>query len=323
MRSGKEVTAMAETSQGTAARPAPLFGISVAPWARDAQQIVETARLADTLGLDLIGIQDHPYNGGFLDTWTLLAALGGMTTRLRLLPDVLNLPLRPPALLAKAAATLDLLTNGRVELGLGAGAAWDNIAGYGGPRRTPGEALAALEEAIQILRALWEPSASGQGSQGVTVAGKHYQITDAQPGPAPAHRIGIWIGGYGPRMLDLIGRRADGWIPSAPYAPPSELPAKQAAIDTAARAAGRAPASIRRAYNMGGVVLAPGDPATRPARPGVLVGPAALWTETLVSYYRDLGLDTFIFWPAGGQHERQIRAFAEEIAPAVRQAVGA
>lgn len=313
---------MAETSQETA-RPAPLFGISVAPWARDMRQIVETARLADALGLDLIGIQDHPYNGGFLDTWTLLAALGGMTTRLRLLPDVLNLPLRPPAILAKAAATLDLLTDGRVELGLGAGAAWDNIAGYGGPRRTPGEALAALEEAIQILRTLWEPSTGGQGSQGVTVAGKHYQITDAQPGPTPAHRIGIWIGGYGPRMLDLIGRRADGWIPSAPYLPPAELPAKQAAIDTAARAAGRAPESIRRAYNMGGVVLAPGDLATRPARPGVLVGPAALWTETLVSYYRDLGLDTFIFWPAGGQHERQIRAFAEEIAPAVRQAVGA
>jgi len=311
---------MAETSRETAARPAPLFGISVAPWARDTRQIVETARLADSLDLDLIGIQDHPYNGGFLDTWTLLAALGGMTTRLRLLPDVLNLPLRPPAMLAKAAATLDLLTDGRVELGLGAGAAWDNIAGYGGPRRAPGEALAALEEAIQILRALWEPSASGQS---VTVAGKHYQITDAQPGPTPAHRIGIWIGGYGPRMLDLIGRQADGWIPSAPYLPPAELPAKQELIDAAARAAGRAPASIRRAYNMGGVVLAPGGLATRPARPGVLVGSVALWTETLISYYRDLGLDTFIFWPAGGQHERQIRAFAEEIAPAVRQAAGA
>ncbi len=316
---------MAETSHETA-RPAPLFGISVAPWARDTRHIIETARLADALGLDLIGIQDHPYNGGFLDTWTLLAALGGMTTRLRLLPDVLNLPLRPPALLAKAAATLDLLTDGRVELGLGAGAAWDNIAGYGGPRRTPGEALAALEEAIQILRALWEPSPGGQGSQGsqgVTVAGRHYQITGAQPGPAPAHPIGIWIGGYGPRMLDLIGHRADGWIPSAPYLAPTELPAKQDAIDAAARAAGRAPASIRRAYNMGGVVLAPGDMVTRPARPGVLVGPAALWTETLISYYRDLRLDTFIFWPAGGQHERQIRAFAEEIAPSVRQAVGA
>ncbi len=316
---------MAETSHETA-RPAPLFGISVAPWARDTRHIIETARLADALGLDLIGIQDHPYNGGFLDTWTLLAALGGMTTRLRLLPDVLNLPLRPPALLAKAAATLDLLTDGRVELGLGAGAVWDNIAGYGGPRRTPGEALAALEEAIQILRALWEPSPGGQGSQGsqgVTVAGRHYQITGAQPGPAPAHPIGIWIGGYGPRMLDLLGRRADGWIPSAPYLAPAELPAKQDAIDAAARAAGRAPASIRRAYNMGGVVLAPGDMVTRPARPGVLVGPAALWTETLISYYRDLRLDTFIFWPAGGQHERQIRAFAEEIAPSVRQAVGA
>src|SRR5579859_3455616 len=119
---------MAESSHETAARPAPLFGISLAPWARDAEQIVETARLADTLGLDLIGIQDHPYNGGFLDTWTLLSALGAVTSNVRLFPNVANLPLRPPAMLAKAAATLDIITNGRVELGLGAGGFWEGIA---------------------------------------------------------------------------------------------------------------------------------------------------------------------------------------------------
>ena len=296
------------------------FATFISPANSPAHRPVELAQHSERLGFDFVTFQDHPYQSSFLDTWTLLSWVAARTERIGVSANVLNLPLRPPALLAKAAATLDLLTDGRVELGLGAGAAWDNIAGYGGPRRTPGEALAALEEAIQILRALWEPSTGGQG---VTVSGKHYQITGAQAGPMPAHPIGIWIGGYGPRMLDLIGRRADGWIPSAPYLPPAELPAKQEAIDAAARTAGRAPRSIRRAYNMGGVVLAPGDLTTRPARPGVLVGPAALWTETLISYYRDLGLDTFIFWPAGGQHERQIRAFVEEIAPAVRQAVGA
>jgi alkanesulfonate monooxygenase SsuD/methylene tetrahydromethanopterin reductase-like flavin-dependent oxidoreductase (luciferase family) len=302
------------------ARPTPLFGISVAPTARDAARIIALARLADVSKLDLIGIQDHPYNPAFLDTWTLLAMLGGMTTQLRLVPDVASLPLRPPAMLAKAAATLDELTGGRVELGLGAGASWDAIAGFGGPRRTPGEALAALEEAIGVLRALWGPSPGGAG---VTLTGRHYHLAGAQPGPAPAHPIGIWVGGYGPRMLDLIGRLADGWIPSAPYLPPEEIPARQRAIDTAARAAGRRPEDIRRIYNVPGVIVRPGDPVLSPRRPGMVVGAVERWVAELTRYYRDLALDTFIFWPAGGDHERQVRAFAEEVMPAVRAALAA
>src|SRR5207253_5640221 len=112
------------------------------------------AQLADSMQLDFIGIQDHPCNAGFLDTWTLLTALGARTQHVRLLPNVLNLPLRPPAMLAKAAATLDILTNGRVELGLGAGGFWEGIVSYGGVHRTPGEAVSALEEAIALMRTL-------------------------------------------------------------------------------------------------------------------------------------------------------------------------
>src|SRR3954451_18412637 len=99
-----------------------MFGIFLPPDARDAEAVLELGVLADRSGLDLIGVQDHPYNPRFLDTWTLLAVLAARTQRIRLFPDVANLPLRPPAMLAKAAASLDILSGGRVELGLGAGA---------------------------------------------------------------------------------------------------------------------------------------------------------------------------------------------------------
>src|SRR3712207_8083795 len=98
------------------------FGYAFAPDAAQAEAIVDLARLADGLGLDLLGVQDHPYQPRFLDTWTLLSSLVRQTARIRLVPDVLNLPLRPPAMLARAAASLDILSGGRVRLGLGAGA---------------------------------------------------------------------------------------------------------------------------------------------------------------------------------------------------------
>src|SRR2546429_1738425 len=113
-------------------RPEPLFGININPNAGGARLAFDMARFADQSGINLIGIQDHPYNGGFLDTWTLLSALGAVTSNVRLFPNVANLPLRPPAMLAKAAASLDIITGGRVELGLGAGAFWEGVVAYGG-----------------------------------------------------------------------------------------------------------------------------------------------------------------------------------------------
>ena len=95
----------------------------------------------ERLGLDYIGVQDHPYQRRYVDTWTLLAMIAATTARVRVFPDVANLPLRPPAVLAKAAASLDRLSGGRFELGLGAGGFWDAIAAYGGPRRSLAEAF--------------------------------------------------------------------------------------------------------------------------------------------------------------------------------------
>src|SRR5256884_8733503 len=123
------------------------FGVFVTPEATE--RPLQLAVLADELGFDLVGVQDHPYQRRFFDTWTLLTAIAMRTERISVFPDVANLPLRPPAMLAKAAATLDKLSGGRVELGLGAGGFWDAIKAYGGPARTPGEAVSAGEGAIQ------------------------------------------------------------------------------------------------------------------------------------------------------------------------------
>ncbi|HEY4027448.1 MAG TPA: LLM class flavin-dependent oxidoreductase [Candidatus Dormibacteraeota bacterium] len=283
------------------------FGWFPTPDAMGEGEVLRLARLADELGLDLIGIQDHPYQARFLETWTLLTAIAAQTRRISVFPDVANLPLRPPALLAKAAATLDLISDGRVELGLGAGAFPEGVRALGGPVRRPGEAVAALEEAIQVIRMMWS------GTRGARFDGKHYRLNGAHTGPPPAHPIEIWLGAYRPRMLELTGRLADGWIPSVGYLLPAQLPEAHSRIDEAAVASGRDPSSIRRLYNVSGSIT--DGPATGP-----LYGPASRWVETLTELTMDLGMDSYVL-AAAGDAEVQLRRFALEVAPAVRESV--
>src|SRR5690606_470562 len=170
----------------------------------------------------------------------------------------LNVPLRQPAVLARSAASLDRLSGGRLEMGLGAGGFWDAIEGMGGRRLTPGQSIEALEEAIQIMREIWDTSKRG----GVYVDGKYYQVKGAKRGPAPAHDIDIWIGAYKPRILRLTGRVADGWVPSLGYLPGgvSDLTEMNKHIDDAAVAAGRDPADVRRYLNIAGRFSQTGGP---------------------------------------------------------------
>jgi alkanesulfonate monooxygenase SsuD/methylene tetrahydromethanopterin reductase-like flavin-dependent oxidoreductase (luciferase family) len=285
-----------------------LFGIFPVPEAERQDAVVEQVLLADRLGLDLVGIQDHPYQRRHFDAWTLISYLAGRTERVRFFPDVANLPLRHPALLAKAAASLDRLSGGRVELGLGAGAFWDAIGAWGGPVRTGPESVDALEEAIGIVRRVWA------AERGIDAAGEHYAMHGAHGGPRPAHDIGIWLGAYGPRMVRIVGRLADGWVPSLPRLPLEEVPERQDAIDAAARKAGRDPASIRRVANLSGVI------ADGPVE-GWLHGPPEHWAEELVKLTRDLRFDGFV---AALDHEDvlgQTERFAAEVVPAVRAAL--
>ncbi|EXG81282.1 LLM class flavin-dependent oxidoreductase [Cryptosporangium arvum] len=269
-----------------------VFGTFLTPSAEDPGRVVALAQLTEQLGFDFATVQDHPYQARFLDTWTLLSVIAARTTTLRVAPNVVNLPLRPPAVLAKSVASLDLLSGGRVELGLGSGAFWDGIAALGGRKLSPAQGVDALAEAIGVIRALWAPGGS------VRLDGEYYPVRGAHAGPAPAHDVGIWLGAYKKRMLALTGRAADGWLPSSPYAGPEKLPAMNAAIDAAAADAGRDPREIRRLYN-----ITPQFTADQLAE---------LTLEQGMSGYLVMGDDPEV-----------VRRFAAEVLPAVKAQVDA
>lgn len=289
------------------------FGYFLLPHHGDPQGTLSLARELDQLGFDLIGIQDHPYHRDHFDTFALIATILAQTERVRLFPDVANLALRPPAVMAKTAATLDQLSGGRFELGLGSGGFWDAIAAFGGPRRTPGEAVESLTEGIEIIRALWS------GQRGVRHDGKHYQLSGAQPGPLPAHDIGIWLGVIGPRMLRLAGRSGDGWIPSMAYVPPVKARECNTIIDDAALAAGRDPAAVTRVYNLGGTFTATAEPYSDTDTR--IIGPPDHWASVLTHLATDLGFSKFILW--SDPEPETLRIFINEVAPSVREQVAA
>jgi alkanesulfonate monooxygenase SsuD/methylene tetrahydromethanopterin reductase-like flavin-dependent oxidoreductase (luciferase family) len=273
------------------------IGIFVVPDATREGSTVEQVKAAEQAGLDLVGVQDHPYQRRFFDTWTLLSYLAGQTSRVRLLTDVVNLPLRLPSVLAKSAASLDRLSGGRVELGIGAGTFWDAVAAMGGPKRTPKESVDALEEAIAIVKAFWS------GERSLDFAGQHYRVEGAKPGPPAAHRIGLWIGAYGPRMLRLTGRLGDAWLPSVGghYLTPEQVPEMQTAIDTAAEKAGRDPAEIERAVNI-----------------MELEGGSKGWSEQLADVVTGLHFTTLLVSVPQEDPVSFIYELGEEVAPELR-----
>ena len=284
------------------------FGTFITPQNQRPGDVVALARLTERAGLDLVTFQDHPYQPAFLDTWTLLSWVAAQTERVHVAGNVINLPLRQPAVLARATASLDLLSGGRVELGLGAGAFWDGIEAMGGPRRTPGESVAALDEAIDVIRAIWNPQERG----GVRVEGRHYRVHGARRGPEPEHEIEIWLGAYKPRMLRLTGRKADGWLPTLSYLESGDLQRGNRTIDEAAVAAGRDPREIRRLLNVNGQFAS--------ANRGFLQGPPEQWAQELVQLAVEDGISGFI---VAADDPMIIERFAGEVVPALREEVAA
>jgi alkanesulfonate monooxygenase SsuD/methylene tetrahydromethanopterin reductase-like flavin-dependent oxidoreductase (luciferase family) len=282
------------------------IGSFITPQSADPQQPLALAQVSERAGLDLVTFQDHPYQPAFLDTLTLLSWVLASTEKVHVAGNVHCLPLRPPAVLARTAASLDRLSNGRFELGLGAGGFWDAIVGMGGPRRAPREALAATSEAIDIVRAIWNTEDRG----GVRVAGEHYQLAGAKRGPAPAHDIPIWVGGSGPRMLRLIAAKADGWLPSLFGLGEGDLRNGNRIIDDAATAAGRNPRDVRRLLNITGTFADDGD--------GVLRGSPEQWVEQLLPFALDDGVSTFFLVTDDAD---SIQRFGEEVGPALRASV--
>jgi alkanesulfonate monooxygenase SsuD/methylene tetrahydromethanopterin reductase-like flavin-dependent oxidoreductase (luciferase family) len=146
------------------------------------------------------------------------------------------------------------------------------------------------------------------------VRGDHYRVSGAKRGPAPAHDIKIWVGAYKPRMLRLIGRAADGALPSLGYLPngPADLVAVNQHIDEGAAAAGRDPKAVRRLLNIGGEFTAEGR--------AFLQGPAEQWAEDLAGLTLEHGISAFIL---AADDAPTIERFAAEVAPATRELVAA
>jgi FAD/FMN-containing dehydrogenases len=274
----------------------------------DALAPVHLAQLSEAVGLDLVTFQDHPYQPRFHETWTLLSWVAGQTEHVRLAPSVINVPMRQPAVLARAAASLDLLSHGRLELALGAGYFWDAMESMGIDRLSPGESVDALEEAIDIIRGIW---AASQRTP-LRTKGLHHHVSGVDRGPAPAHNIPIWVGGGKPRMLDLIGRLADGWVIPGGNSGLADLSTTGQAVDAAAIRAGRDPREIRRIANVSGRFGVRGG--------DLLDGPPAQWVEQLLPLVVDHGVGTVIL---ASDDPDSIETFAGEVVPALREAVAA
>jgi probable F420-dependent oxidoreductase len=283
------------------------FGVSVIPSASGRSDPVAEARHAEELGFDLVTVWDHLHGERpSFETWTLLTWMAASTSRISLGTNVLGLPYRSPVVLAKMAESFDRLSGGRLVLGLGAGGSNREFAAFGLPVWSPREKVEALSEALDVIRGVWtEPSYSFEG--------KHFRTRAAGVEPKPTRRIPIWVGAYGPRMLALIGRVADGWIPSMAYLPPKEASARMQIIQRSAEGAGRDPKHITVAYNVS--VRVGGGPPDDPDR--MVAGPPDAVAEQLDQLVR-MGFTCLNLWLSGDRGEQRER-LAREVLPIVRE----
>ncbi|MEK8225829.1 LLM class flavin-dependent oxidoreductase [Oerskovia sp. M15] len=209
-----------------------------------------------------------PYQPAFLDTWTLLTWVAASTERVHVAGNVLNLPLRPPAVLAarRRASTCSRAAGSRW--------AWGRC--LLGRDRGHGNAAPRAGRGRHGARGGHRHHARHLGHErpdALRVHGTHHQVDGAKRGPAPAHDVPLWIGAVKPRMQRLIGRKGDGWLPSLSYLQPGDLAKGNAVIDEAALSAGRDPSAVRRMLNVNGKFA--------PNRLGYLQGPVEQWVEEL------------------------------------------
>lgn len=281
-----------------------IFGVGVPASAGAGADPVRLARAAERLGYDFVSAADHPCGPDpSYETATMLTWIAARTSRIKVASRVMAVPFRRPAMVAKLAASLDLLSGGRFILGLGAGYVDEEIVALGGPALSPAEKIDGLAEAIQVIRGGWTRS-------GYTQQGRQYSVRDLELEPKPGRPIPIWLGAFGPRALAVTGRLADGWIPSLGYMPIEEIPAMRHRIDAAAEAAGRDPAQIRSILNLTLRL----DPAAEPQTNIVTGSPQQVATQLqhLATQYGFTGFNFLIPNPD------DLEPVAEEVLPLLR-----
>jgi len=307
------------------------FGISTGPQHVPYAEVVRIWQVAEGLGFDSAWVFDHfmpivgDIEGPCLESMTLLSALAVQTSHLRVGTLVLGNPYRHPAVLAKMAATLDIISNGRLELGIGAGWFRAEFEAYDIPFDSTATRIRQMEEAIQVLKLLFtEHRASFEGN--------HYGLDNALAEPKPVQRPHppIWVGGEGERLtLRAIARHADGW--NAILSPDEHYRQKAAALDRHCAEAGRDPRSVKRS------VLAPwAVRRTRADAEAVATTQAARVNTPLDTYLaralvgtpddmvarirelRDLGVDHVILICRAPYDSEGLALFAREVIPALR-----
>jgi alkanesulfonate monooxygenase SsuD/methylene tetrahydromethanopterin reductase-like flavin-dependent oxidoreductase (luciferase family) len=301
------------------------FGFCLPGGAREAQGRATFVADLDR-ALDLVGGQfdsawavDHLQFGGddVLEGFTTLAYLAARHPRLRFGHTVLCQSFRNPALLAKMGATLQFLSGGRFILGLGAGWHAEEYRAYGYDFPADGVRVDQLEEALQIIRALWtQPQ--------VTFEGRHYRVVEARCEPRPSPLPPLMLGAFKPRMLRLAARYADWWNVSSTGS--GAYRSMAAELERACAEAGRDPATIRRSWG-GGCACAPTPSEARafaaglyaPDEPGVdfgFVGTPAQLVDQMRPFV-DLGVDTFMLDCGGFPDLTTLELLAGEVLPAL------
>ena len=290
-------------------------------------------RRLDAAGIDWISVWDHfyeaPFQGGTQPHYEALATLGALaadTEHARIGCLVFYVGYRNPALLAKAASTLDHLSGGRFELGLGAGwHVWEASA-YGYAFPDIGTRLDMLDEATEIIRRLLS-------DERTTYSGRHFQVDDATCWPKPLQpSMPLWIGGRGERRtLEIVARRADGW--NAAYTSAAEFGRLNSVLDHWCEVDNRDPATIRRGANVAfhlcldaaGVERERakiaddwGPQADRIAEGSLLCTPANA-AEHIMAYV-DNGADAVNVALRAPWEAEALDAYLEEVVPAVREA---
>lgn len=233
------------------------FGVQLPQQHKSWQQILDEWRRAEDLGFDAAWNWDHfvplsgDYNGDSLEAWTLLAGIGACTSRIRIGSLVTSTTYRNPAVLAKQAVTVDHITTGRLELGIGAGWHQQEHHNYGITFPSAKERVDRFEESIAILDALMRQDHP-------TFKGAYYQLNKApfSPGTVQKPRIPILVGSSGTRMLRSVAKYADAWHT---FGPPEKIAERGVLLARYCQELGRDPAEIRWSVTLSGDALRSND----------------------------------------------------------------